>query len=90
MKTSLEIIKELIQWFEKFSEENPDSKTDLSTFILWLNSKLFADEHTATSSQKHGDLDMELSFLLAMQYRHYKTYAKDALIDSDLSSLEGF
>lgn len=90
MKPSLEIIKELIQWFEKFSEDNPDSNTDLSTFILWLNSKLFEDEHTDTANHEHGDLDMELSFLLAMQYRHYKTYAKSALIDSDLSSPEGF
>ena len=33
---------------------------------------------------------MELSFLLALQNRHYKAYAKAALGDSELSSPEGF
>jgi len=33
---------------------------------------------------------MELAFLLALQNRHYKAYAKEALGDSELSSPEGF
>ena len=90
MKTSFKIINELIQWLEKFNNENPNGELDLSSFILWLNSRLFADEHAAKSTHEHGDLDMELSFLLSLQNRHYKMYAKSALIDSDLSSPEGF
>ena len=90
MKTSLEIIRELIQRLEIFTEENPDSEIDLKSFIIWLNSKLFADEHTDPSAHDHEVLDMELSFLLALQNRHYKSYAKAALGDSDLSSPEGF
>lgn len=81
---------ELIQWLETFTEEHPDKEADLKSFILWLNTKLFADEHADQSAHDHGVLDMQLSFLLALQNRHYKTYAKRALLDSDLSSPEGF
>ena len=90
MKTSIKTIKALIQWFEIYAEENPDSEGDLNAFIIWLNSKLFADEHGSQAEHDPAMLDMELTFLLALQNRHYKAYAKDALIDSELSSPEGF
>lgn len=90
MKTSLKAIKELIQWFETYTEENPDSEHELNSFIIWLNSKLFADENDNISVHDQDVLDMELTFLLALQNRHYKSYAKDALLDSELSSPEGF
>ena len=90
MKTSFEVVRELIQWFERYAEENPDSDTDLNSFIIWLNSKLFADEHASQSDHDQDVLDMELSFLLALQNRHYKAYAKEALGESELSSPEGF
>jgi DNA-binding MarR family transcriptional regulator len=35
-------------------------------------------------------LDMELSFLLVMQSRYYKTYAKRVLGESELTSPDGF
>ncbi len=90
MKTSFEVIRTLIQWFETYAEENTDSEIELNSFIIWLNSKLFADEHANRNEHDHDDLDMELTFLLALQNRHYKTYAKNALLESDLSSPEGF
>ena len=90
MKTSFEVVRELIQWFERYAEENPDGDTDLNSFIIWLNSKLFADEHASQSDHDQDVLDMELSFLLALQNRHYKAYAKEALGESELSSPEGF
>ena len=90
MNTSFKVIGELIQWFETFMEENPDGGADINSFIIWLNTKLFADEHAKQSEHDQDFLDMELSFLLALQNRHYKSYAKDALIESDLSSPEGF
>lgn len=90
MKTSLKIIQELIQWFDTYTDENPDSEGDMHSFIIWLNSKLFVDEHAHHSEQEQDVLDMELSFLLALQNRHYKAYAKEALGESELSSPEGF
>lgn len=90
MKTSFEVIRELIQWFERYAEENPDSDSDLNSFIIWLNSKLFEDEHSSLPDHDKDVLDMELSFLLALQNRHYKAYAKEALGESELSSPEGF
>ena len=81
---------ELIQWLDTFTEEHTDKEADLKSFVFWLNTKLFADEHADQSDHHHGVLDMQLSFLLALQNRHYKTYAKEALLDSDLSSPEGF
>jgi len=90
MNTSFKVLGELIKWLETYTVENTESEGDLNTFIIWLNSKLFADEHANQSEHDQDILDMELSFLLAFQNRHYKAYAKDALVDSDLSSPEGF
>jgi len=90
MNTSFKVLGELIKWFETYTVENPENVGDLNSFIIWLNSKLFADEHANQSEHDQDILDMELSFLLALQNRHYKAYAKDALVDSDLSSPEGF
>jgi DNA-binding MarR family transcriptional regulator len=90
MNTSFKILGELIKWLETYTVENPESEGDLNSFIIWLNSKLFADEHANQSEHDQDILDMELTFLLALQNRHYKAYAKDALVDSDLSSPEGF
>lgn len=90
MKTSLEITSEIIEWLKLFTEENPENEMDLKPFIIWLNSRLFTDLHSDQSKHDHDMLDMELSFLLALQHRHYKAYAKSALGGSELSSPEGF
>ena len=90
MKNTIGIIQELIEWFEKYLEANPDAELDINSFIIWLHTKLFEDEHADHADHHSADLDMELTFLLALQNRYYKTYAKEALNDSDLSSPEGF
>ena len=90
MKTSLNIIAEVVNWLEIFTKENPDSEMNLKSFIIWLNSRLFSDEHSDLSKHQNDALDMELTFLLVLQHRHYKAYAKQALGESELSSPEGF
>ena len=90
MNTSLEIISELINWLELFNKENQNSEMNLTSFILWLNSRLFEEDHVDQSTHGNEMLDMELSFLLALQHRYYKAYAKNALGESELSSPEGF
>lgn len=90
MKTSLDIISELIHWLELFNRENPDNEMNLTSFILWLNSKLFTEDHVDRSIHGNEMLDMELSFLLTLQHRYYKAYVKKVLGQSELSSPEGF
>lgn len=90
MKNSLVIVQELIRWIEKFIEASPDKEIDLNSFIIWLNTRLFEDGHSDHTENHNAHLDMELTFLLALQNRYYRTYAKEALNDSDLSSPEGF
>jgi len=90
MNTTLNMLSEIISWLEKYEGENPTNDPDLNSFVIWLNSKLFADEQKQHSPQDTALLDMELTFLLALQHRHYKAYAKDALGESELSSPEGF
>lgn len=90
MKTSLQLISEIIPWLELFNKENPENEMSLESFIIWLNSRLIAEHHDAHSIHSDDVLDMELSFLLALQNRHYKVYAKRALGESELSSPEGF
>jgi DNA-binding MarR family transcriptional regulator len=90
MKTSLELLSDIIHWLELFNKENPENETSLESFIIWLNSRLFAEHYDAQSTHGEDTLDLELSFLLALQNRHYKVYAKRALGESELSSPEGF
>ena len=90
MNSSIKIIKEVINWLELFTEENPNAEKEIKSFILWLTSKLFADDQSHQAINGNDTLDMEMSFLLVMQNRHYKSYSKKALADSELSSAEGF
>jgi DNA-binding MarR family transcriptional regulator len=90
MKTSLELIKEIVVWLEIFSKENPENELSLESFILWLNSKLFSADHIDESEHKSDTLNMELSFLLVLQNRYYRAYAKKVLGQSELSSPESF
>ena len=90
MKSSIEIIKEMVQWFEDYQNESHKDDLSLESFILWLNSKLFSESQTQQSQQSHDMLNMELSFLLVMQSRYYKVYAKKVLGDSELTSPDGF
>lgn len=90
MNSSLNIISELINWLDLFTKENASDDESLKSFIIWLNSKLFADGHEDHLNHDTDVLDMELTFLLALQHRHYKSYAKVALGESELSSPEGF
>ena len=70
MNKSLNIISEVITWIDEYVEENPENELDLKSFIIWLNSKLFADDHAGQTVQQEDMLDMELSFLLVLQHRH--------------------
>ena len=90
MKTSLELIKEIVDWLELFSKEYPENELSLESFILWLNSKIFSANHIDESEHKSETLNMELSFLLVLQNRYYRAYAKKVLGQSELSSPESF
>ena len=90
MKSSVEILKETLHWLEEFQKECPSDDHSLESFIIWLNSRLFSDARTENDPHSSEMLDMELSFMLVMQARYYKSYAKKVLGDSVLSSPDGF
>jgi DNA-binding MarR family transcriptional regulator len=90
MKSSIEIIKEIVQWLEEFQKESHYDDLTLESFILWLNSRLFSEDHDEKSQHSHELLNMELSFMLVMQSRYYKAYAKRVLGESELTSPDGF
>ena len=90
MKTSIGILKEIVERLEEYQKERNTDAFDLESFIIWLNTKLFSDSQVDNSIHKPEMLDMELSFLLVMQSRYYKTYAKKVLGESELTSPDGF
>jgi len=90
MNSSIEIIREILNWFEQFSQENPEAEISTESFILWLNSKLFSKNHADPSMHAPEMLDMELAFLLVIQGKFYKAYTKKVLGQSELSSPDGF
>jgi len=90
MKTSFDILKDIIHWLEEYQNDNHIDEQSLESFILWLNSRMFSEGKAEKSRHGPEMLDMELSFLLVMQSRYYKTYAKRVLGDSELTSPDGF
>lgn len=90
MKSSLEILKEILQWLEKYQNENHADNISLESFVIWMNSQLFSEGKVGKSLHAAESMDMELSFLLVMQSRYYKTYAKKVLGESELTSPDGF
>lgn len=90
MKSSMEILKEILHWLEEYQNENHSDDYSLESFIIWLNSRLFSEGKVGSFRHSPESLDMELSFLLVMQNRYYKTYAKKVLGDSELTSPDGF
>jgi len=90
MKSSFDIIKDIVNWLEEYQKEEHTDELSLESFIFWLNSRLFSESYPEKSKQSPEMLDMELSFLLVMQSRYYKTYAKRVLGESELTSPDGF
>lgn len=90
MKSSLKILKEIVHWLEEYQNENHSDDSNLRSFIIWLNSRLFSAGKFGKARHSPELLDMELSFLLVMQSRYYKTYAKKVLGESELASPDGF
>jgi DNA-binding MarR family transcriptional regulator len=90
MKSSLDILKEIVNWLEEYQNDNHINEHSLESFIIWLNSRLFSESHAEKSQHNPEMLDMELSFLLVMQSRYYKAYAKKVLGESELTSPDGF
>ena len=90
MKSSIEIVKEIVHWLEQYQNKVHTEDSSLESFIIWLNSQLFSEHDSEKSQHSPELLDMELSFLLVMQNRYYKTYAKKVLGDSELTSPDGF
>ena len=90
MKSSFDIIKDIVNWLEQYQKEEHTDELSLESFIFWLNSRLFSESYAEKSKQSPEMLEMELSFLLVMQSRYYKTYAKRVLGESELTSPDGF
>lgn len=86
MNNSLNIVTELVEQLKRFENEKGQEPKDLKEFTVWLNQVVF--EHHTSSESGHGenDIDMELTFLLIMQNKHYKTYCKEALVETEIKS----
>ena len=90
MKSSLELLKEIVHWLEKYQDEHHGDNDSLQSYIIWLNSRLFSEGKTDKPRHSAESLDLELAFSLVMQSRYYKAYAKKVLGESALTSPDGF
>jgi DNA-binding MarR family transcriptional regulator len=90
MEQSINITKELLDYLNAYSKEKSREPKDLREFIVWLSSLFFETHHSAKMNKNESDLDMELTFLLIMQNRHYKTYSKKVLQNSEMKTPDDF
>lgn len=86
MKNSLNIVAELIDYIKKFEDEKSQEPQDVKEFTLWLNQFVFKNDDSENQHHQTNDIDMELTFLLIMQSKYYKTYCKEALQNSNINS----
>ena len=90
MGTSYSIIHELLDWVDQFTKDQDKADISIEEFLIWLNSKVFSNDNSNHDHLDEGQVNMELSFLLIMQNRHFKSYTKKALVDSAFSSPDSF
>jgi len=86
MNNSLKILAALIDYLERFQTEKGQEPKNVNEFTHWLNHHVFEPHNPLNNSTEEADVDMELTFLLIMQSKHYKTYCKEALVNSAVKS----
>lgn len=86
MMNTLNIVAEIIEHLRRFELEKGQEPKDIREFTLWLSQLIFQSHHHLESNQKGSDIDMELTFLLIMQSKHYKMYCKEALNNTEINS----
>jgi len=86
MNNSLNIVTALIEQIKRFESEKGQEPQDIKEFIIWLNQVVFEHHTSLESGHEEDDIDMELTFLLIMQSKHYKMYCKEALVDTEINS----
>lgn len=90
MSTSFNIIHTLVDWVDQFTKDQNKTEFSIEEFLVWLNSKIFPPDNPHHDGFDEAQINMELSFLLIVQNRHFKSYAKKALGDSAFSSPDSF
>lgn len=86
MNNSLNIVTELVEQLKRFESEKGQEPKDIKEFTIWLNQVVFEQHSSFESGHEESDIDMKLTFLLIMQSKHYKTYCKEALVDTEINS----
>ena len=86
MNNSLNIAAELIDLLRRFETETGQEPLDIKEFAIWLSRLMFESHSAPDSIQEEGSIDMELTFLLIMQRKHYKTYCKEAFANTEINS----
>ena len=86
MNNSLNVVAELIEHLRRFEVEKGQEPKDVKEFAIWLSQLMFESHVSVESNQEESNIDMELTFLLIMQSKHYKTYCKEALVNTDINS----
>lgn len=90
MNSSLNIVAEIVDYLNKYKNEKGFEPTALKDFILWLNGFIFDQKHTPESGDEENNLNLELTYLLIMQSKHYKMYCKKALQKSEINTPDDY
>lgn len=86
MNNSLNIVTELIELLRRFETEKGQDPQDIKEFAIWLSQLMFESHNSLESNQGESNINMELTFLLIMQSKHYKTYCKEAFVNTEINS----
>ena len=86
MSNTLNIVTELIEHLRRFEIEKGQEPQDVKEFALWLSQLMFESHNSLESNKDENSIDMELTFLLIMQSKHYKTYCKEAFVNTEINS----
>jgi DNA-binding MarR family transcriptional regulator len=78
------LVKELIKYSEEFHQTN--ASNSIEDFTIWLNNKLFSNEHSMDSA--HGEL--LIAFKLMHLNKTLKKKTKNVLAESNISSIDEY
>lgn len=88
MVKAISVMKNLVELYEDYLVDIHEDKINMEGFVLWLNKQLFGLKLIKT--EPSHDPDIQLTFLISLLNKQYKSYTKTVLANSEISNAESY
>lgn len=90
MKNTIEISRRILSYLLEFSDKENREPSDTKEFVSWMSAQIHNSNTKISASHSAEDINLELTFLLIMQHKHYKMYCKKILQHTEINTPDGY